>query len=261
MQNWLQILFVVLLTLSSVKSADCGVAVATSYFGEVTIIERGESSFLDLSSRPVFEPSGITFKTGSAGNLFLVFENRVALALGPDTELAIESFSAESDMKVIGPSADERGQSNLQMVLERGDLAISANRLSPLSKVVVQTELGAVNFSRKGMAIRLRPEDDGLTFATESGNITVTTQLAEEKLFVGNQQWLQLLPDGTVKRRAIDLEKDNGLLELTRAANRANARVAFRLAAEDPQAGFEALILSQPIVERVALKSSVVDEL
>ncbi|QYY34708.1 hypothetical protein [Ruficoccus sp. ZRK36] len=79
-----------------------------------------------LAKHESFTPEGKTIVSGSSGLSCLVFSNRMALVLSPDTTLVVKEFKqAPSDGSAQSTDNIEQGRSQLVIKLERGGFALA----------------------------------------------------------------------------------------------------------------------------------------
>ncbi|MEO0795120.1 MAG: hypothetical protein AAFX93_08165 [Verrucomicrobiota bacterium] len=160
--------------------AEFGVAVVDSIGGDVSV----SGSANQLKANQVINPQGIDIKTGSSGFAAFVFSNGVAVYLGPNSHLRLDSyeqipFESEPDNLEFEPS-----RSRLSLQLTTGVVGIAHKEPNPVSELSIELGPGYI-VKLSSQAAVIISGIEGATTALLDGRARITHQNVEHLLREG----------------------------------------------------------------------------
>ncbi len=221
-----------------------GNALVTSWNGSVEVIDAsGEKRA--IQPRLPFSPSGLHWNSAKDAGAFIAFSNGTALGIGANTRLQIIDFQ----QKPFGPEKAgfdyEPSESKLMLELKSGEIALSCQRLSPISDLRVRLPYGSLRVHRG--TVLLRNDSTGLHIAVIEGNLTYDYPDESTREFVSAGTLLRISEQSARRREIADRGSLDALsaeaVQLHRATTHASRRVLFKANAASGQAPEPVLVL------------------
>lgn len=127
-----------------------GIAFVKGLSGSLTADGRG------LSKHESFDPVGQTIVSGPSGRSCLVFSNRMALVLEPDTTLKVVKFrQALPDGSAATTDNVEMARSEIELKLERGGFALAQVQPRATSSLTIELPSGTLSGRVSAMIVTL----------------------------------------------------------------------------------------------------------
>jgi hypothetical protein len=143
-----------------------------------------------LSKHESFDPAGKTIVSGPSGHSCLVFSNRMALVLDPDTTLVVKSFQQALPDGSARPTDDvELARSEIALKLERGGFALA--QVKPRATSTLTIELPQCTLSGRVSAMHISLDTVPPEVAVLEGNLRMSRKSGRD-LLVQSGQWLDL---------------------------------------------------------------------
>lgn len=210
-----------------------GNAVLTSQSGTPQILdESGQNR--SVKPRISLLPTGLQWATGKDTQAFLALSNGAAIGIGESTRLRFLNYQQRPFASEKEGFSYEPSTSTLSLELESGELALVAQRISPISELRVSLPQGSLRVHR-GIA-HIRYDQTGLHIAMIEGNLTYDYPGETAREFVSGGSIIRI-SDRSAQRREV---ASRGLIDvlpadavqLHQAATHASRRVLFQANAE-----------------------------
>ena len=248
------------LTAESLKD---GLSIVTSHSGTAEFTGAdGQSRRADLHA--VQTLSNTQIQTGPSSSLFLSLSNGAAIAVGERSSLQIESYQQRPCRPERESIEYEPSVSYLDLRLDSGQLAFSAEQLSPLSEITMQLPRGHVTIRSATGALHYGPT--GTKISLLSGNLIYHYPNGKREFVVApsgiriSDQSAQM---GEVAERIDDIQTgDEADLHFIRAVEFASRRVIYKIPADDsgiPLPTLVALPSLPPLVKEIGPRPYVDD--
>lgn len=219
------------------SSQQPGVAFPTTVEGSVLKRQMATGEIGKVRLHKSFHPADHAIETDAHSRAALSLSNGVGLAIGPDSSIAIRKFQQTTHRGEIEAAKQEPADSDVIIVLTHGSLAISAERLSPLSSLVVETPLGTVT-SNSSVA-HLSYSENTLEMKSLEGQLSYIPSDTSTREFLHAPQKVTLERSSANASISIDRQSSKGfskkVKQLADAARHSSQRVIFTFDGEEPQ--------------------------
>lgn len=208
-----------------------GLAIVTSRKGKVELSENGKTP-ANASLHQVMELSSLKIVTDPNERIFLALSNGTALGIDENTELVIESFKQRPFPRAKESYDYEASNSELVLSLERGCLAVSANYLSPLSKINLRLPKGEVRLHSSSCHVKY--DRNGVSLSVAEGNATYHYPDHEKREFILKGEFVRISDQSALRSERTELSDINTSLDawskkMLEATNHASRRVVFKV--------------------------------
>jgi hypothetical protein len=173
--NWQPAVWLLLLTALSTphdlpaQSAIRANAVLTSQSGTVRVSDASGQAY-PVEARSSLLAGGLAWHTEEKSEAFLVFSNGTALGIGQSTRIRVLEYQQRPFSKEKAGFSYEPSTSKLSLALDRGEIVLVCERLSPVSELRLDLPQGSLRIHR-GVA-HIRYDQTGLHIAMIAGNLT-----------------------------------------------------------------------------------------
>jgi len=206
-----------------------GSAVLTSQSGTIEVVDDSGRNH-PIEPRVSLDPVGMQWTTGNNAHAFLAFSNGTALGIGKSTHLRIPDFM----QRPFGPETEgfsyEPSTSKLTVELVSGELALVAQRVSPVSEFRVHLPYGSLRVHR-GIA-HIQYNETGLYLAMIEGNSTYYYPGDTAREFVSAGALIRISDQSAQRQQVADRLSIDALsaeaVRLHQAATHASRRVLFQ---------------------------------
>ncbi len=181
-----------------------------------------------LSKHESFDPVGKTIESGSSGRSCLVFSNRMALVLDPDTTLTVETFQqALPDGSASNADNIELGRSDIRLKLDRGGFALA--QVKPRATSDLTIDLPNCTLSGRVSELTVSLDSVPPQVVVLDGNLRMTRKQGRS-LLLQSGQWLDLSMISHLSRndmvKTLDIPHQSAARERTDVAE-GNYRLVF----------------------------------
>jgi hypothetical protein len=213
-----------------------GLALITTAKGGATLIAPdGETRSAELHAVEMLTGAGINCREGA--HVFLSLSNGCALGVWEDSEVHFERYWQRPFTATKENLEYEPSNSALTIQLKRGSLSFSADRVSPLSQIVI--ELPGARIQVHEASGRIGLDDRGARLTITTGIVSYRAPGMEEEEFINGPSIVRIRRTGTGFGPPVELpfaEAPGKELtgRLVQATRRANQRVIFKAPPEQP---------------------------
>lgn len=204
-------------------------AVLTSQSGPVEVLDAA-GNVRHVKPRSALMPEALQWSTGPDGRAYLTFSNGTAVGLGASTQLRFLEYRQQPFTPEKAGFRYEPSTSRLRFSLERGEIAVVCQRVSPVSDIRVDLPYGSLRIQR-GIA-SIRYDQTGLHLAMIEGNLTYDYPGGEEREFVSAGSSVRISAQSAKRGEVADRRPLEELFaetaQLHKAAQNASRRVLFR---------------------------------
>jgi len=213
-----------------------GIALVTSRKGKVTLKSTDEKK-RDAKLHAVETLSGLEVICGGGDYIFFSLSNGIGLGVYENSRVRFKRyqqrpFPAEKESLEYEPTF-----SKLDVELLEGSLIFSAERLSPLSEIVIKLPMGQVRIHRASG--RVLYDESGAHLSITSGIVTYDYPNPAEQAFIHAPNRVRISDQSAMLGRIAESNNiaSDPSSELTKhlvdAARYASERVVFRVASEE----------------------------
>jgi len=232
-----------------------GSAIVTSSSGSVSAINTN-GDHISVDAHDVLLPAGVHLSTGKKGQIFLTLSNGVALGLDEESILVCAAytqrpFDKEEQIQRLEPTV-----SNLSLQLEKGQLAIASNQLSPLSEIRVDLPFGQVRLIRGSCLIRY--DAAGLLITALEGTLTYYYPGGDARDYITTPKSLRISKQSAERHLPLESSTIDSLalegVRLSQATQHASRRVIFEPNKATGQAPVPVLIVRPEYFEQPSIR-------
>lgn len=230
-----------------------GNAVVTSWIGSVDVTDASGGKRA-IQPRAPLSPSGLHWSTANDAGAFLALSNGTAVGIGASTRLQIIEFQ----QKTFGPEKAgfdyEPSESAVLLELKSGEIALSCQRLSPVSDFRVRLPHGSLRIHRG--IVHLRYDSTGLHIAMIEGNLTYYYPDETTREFISAGTLLRISEQSAQRQQVANRGSLEALsaeaVQLHRATTHASQRVFFKANATTGQAPEPVLVVRPEYFEQAS---------
>jgi len=210
-----------------------GLAFVTSVAGEVSLKRPDlETTEPELHASLALDPA--TLETGSGGHVFVALSNGVALGLGPNSLMRVETFKQARFSEDEESLFYEPSTSQTRLELDSGLLAVDCDHLSPLSELRLKLPFGEIRIHAARCVISV--DEAGMTIHSIQGHLTFYHPESSRKEFFSSPRTIRVTRGGAEVRSAATPKDEPDAATRDRyaaAVEFAAGRVLFLAAPED----------------------------
>lgn len=212
-----------------------GRAIVTTVDGSVLLTPAGGNPSAGILHQTL-SPEGLRIETGANGFFGLSLSNGLGLLAGPNSRITIERYRQRPFAAAEASRRFEPSRSELSLRLESGSLALAADRLSPVSEVVIDLPQGAVEV-RTALA-HLSVEESRARMASVEGSLIFVFPVTGKREFIGLGQGIEVsastLETGQPDARFTKPSFSPEMRHLIDGARHASRRVIYTVSGSEP---------------------------
>jgi len=204
--------------------------------GEVMLTEpKGETRGFELHA--VESLTGKSVRTGKDSYLFLSLSNGSALAFDEESDVRFHRYGQRPYPSDSESHQYEPSRSELMLQLKKGSFVFSAERLSPLSRIVIELPVGEIEIHQASGHVIC--DDRGARITLASGIVGYAAPGSGEQEFINAPNTVQArFPRGELSPIAESTPESNPWHEraaqLVQAAQHSRNRVIFKVHSQTP---------------------------